>query len=374
MKCKYCRREIPENSVFCNWCGKKQLKDKTEISVPAPRKLKSGTWFAQVMVKGTRVPVSGDTEQEYYAKARAAKAGLVEAKKPDNRLVKDAVADYIKAREGVVSPATIDGYDRKARNNLQNLMPLRVKDLTRARVQAAITKEAETYSGKTIWEAWSLIQSATGVTIDDLIFPSKKPKKKPPVYSSDDLRKLILALAEIGGEVECAGLLAVWMSLRRSEIFGLRWSDIRASSIRVEKARVYDKEHKLVEKETKNETSERLIPCDRYILDKINALPHEGERVFRMSTSGIWKGITEACERAGIEHGYLHGLRHTNASIMEFVGVPSVYANKRGGWASDHIRKKTYTDAIPEGEDAAAQMVDGYFRDLFIFGPPKPPG
>lgn len=372
MKCKYCRREIPENSVFCNWCGKKQLKEKDEISVPAPRRLKSGTFFNQVMVKGVRVPVSAETEKDYYAKARAAKAGLIEAQKPDNRLVKDAVADYIKAREGIVSPATIDGYDRKARNNLQDLMPLRVKDLTRARVQAAINKECKTYSGKTVQSAWSLIQSATGVTIEDLVLPSKKPKKKPPVYSSDDLRRLILALADIGGEVECAGLLAAWMSLRRSEIFGLRWSDIRPGAILVEKARVYDKNHKLVEKETKNETSERLIPCDRYILDKINALPREGELVFRMSTSGIWKGITDACARAGIEHGYLHGLRHTNASIMEFVGVPSVYANKRGGWASDHIRKKTYTDAIPEGDTAAAQLVDDYFNGILFYGPPRP--
>ena len=374
MKCKFCRREIPDNSMFCNWCGKKQLKDKTEISVPVPRRLKSGTWFAQIMVKGQRIPVSGDTEAEYYAKARAAKAGLLEAKKPDNRLVRDLVSDYIRAREGIVSPSTIDGYERKARNNLQELMKLHVKDLTRSRVQAAIDSEKETYSGKTIWEAWSLIQSATGVEIDGLVLPSKKPQKKPPVYSSDDLRHLILALAEIGGEVECAGLLAAWLSLRRSEIFGLRWIDIRPGAIRVEKARVYDREHKLVEKETKNETSERLIPCDRYILDKINALPHDGEHVFRMSTSGIWKGITEACSRAGIEHGYLHGLRHTNASIMELVGVPSVYANKRGGWASDHIRTKTYTDAIPEGDLEAAQMVDDYFRSIFIFGPPKPPG
>lgn len=374
MKCKYCRREIPDNSLFCNWCGKKQLKDKTEISVPAPRRLKSGTWFNQIMVKGERIPISAETEQEYYAKARAAKAGLLEAKKPDNRLVKDLVSDYIKAREGIASPSTIDGYERKYRNNLQDLMKLRVRDLTRSRVQAAIDKDREKYAGKTIWAAWSLIQSATGVVYEDLLFPSKKPKKKPPVYSSDDLRKLILALADIGGEVECAGLLAAWMSLRRSEIFGLRWSDIRTNAIRVEKARVYDKEHKLVEKETKNETSERLIPCDRYILDKINALPHEGERVFRMSTSGIWKGITDACARAGIEHGYLHGLRHTNASVMELVGVPSFYANRRGGWASDHIRKKTYTDAVPEGESAAAQMVDEYFNGLLVYGPPKPPG
>lgn len=359
--------------MFCNWCGKKQLKDKTEISVPAPRRLKNGDWYNQVMVKGTRVTVSGKTEAEYYAKARAAKAGLIESKKPDNRIVSDLVTEYITVREGKISASTIDGYLRKSKNNLQSLYPLRVKDLSKEKVQAAINDDAVNYSGKTIWDAWSLIKSAVGIEYEGLVFPSKKPQKKPPVYTSDDLRKLILALADIGGEVECAGLLAAWMSLRRSEIFGLRWCDVFPSSIRIAKAMVYDKEHKLVEKDTKTELSERIIPCDRYILNKINALPHEGERVFRMSTSGIWKGITTACDRAGIEHGYLHGLRHTNASVMELLGISDTYANRRGGWASDHVRKNIYVADMPEGDLETAQQVDGYFLGLITYGPPKPP-
>ena len=373
MNCKYCRREIPANSMFCNWCGKKQLKEKTEISVPAPRRLKSGAWFAQVMVKGQRIPVSGSTEAEYYAKARAAKAGLIEAKKPDNRLVSDLVSEYIAVRDGKISPATIDGYLRKSKNNLQSLYSLRIKDMSREKVQKAIDADAVKYAGKSIWEAWSLVKSATGLDYEGLVFPSTKPKKKPPVYTSEDLRKLIVALSDIGGEVECAGLLASWMSLRRSEILGLRWDDVFPSAIRVEKARVYDKNHKLVEKDTKNDTSERIIPCDEYILGKINALPRDGDRVFRMSTSGIWKGITTACDRAGIEHGYLHGLRHTNASIMELLGIANTYANKRGGWASDHIRVNTYIADMPEGDRETAQQVDNYFLGLIMHGPPRPP-
>ena len=372
MKCRYCKRQIQDNSVFCNWCGKKQLKDKTEISVPAPRRLKNGDWYNQVMVKGTRVTVSGKTEAEYYAKARAAKAGLIESKKPDNRIVSDLVTEYITVREGKISAPTIDGYLRKSKNNLQSLYSLRVKDLSKEKVQAAINDDAANYSGKTIWDAWSLIKSAVGIEYEGLVFPSKKPQKKPPVYTSDDLRKLILALADIGGEVECAGLLAAWMSLRRSEIFGLRWCDVFPSSIRIAKAMVYDKEHKLVEKDTKTELSERIIPCDRYILNKINALPREGERVFRMSTSGIWKGITTACDRAGIEHGYLHGLRHTNASVMELLGISDTYANRRGGWASDHVRKNVYVADMPEGDLETAQQVDSYFLGLITYGPPKP--
>ena len=354
--------------MFCMYCGeriaRKKKEKKKKASVPKPRLLPSGTWFAQMMVQGERVPVSGATEAEYYAKAEAAKLGLIEARKPDNRLVKDLVEEYIKARDGKVSPSTIDGYERKAKSNLQSLYKLRVKDLTQAKIQAAIDEDKKKYAGKTIREALSLVQSATGVRCKGLILPSKRPKKKPPVYTFEQIRALLLELAAYGGQTECAALLAVWLSLRRSEIMGLKWEDIREDSIRVYNARVYDKTHKLVEKETKNETSERIIPCDKYILDKINALPKEGDYVFTLSTAGIWKGIDTVCKNAGIPHGYLHGFRHTNASVMEYLNIPSVYANRRSGHANDHVRKTVYTDVMAEGAVAAANKVDSFYNDL----------
>ncbi len=368
MKCKRCKREIEDKSIYCSWCGFKQLSDSKEIRVPAPQR-KGNTWYAQVTVKGERAYVSAPSEDEYYVRARAAKLGLIEAVKPDNRLVKDLVAEYIKAREKTVSPATIDGYERKSRKNLQSLYNLRVKDMTKAAVQQAINADLKTYSGKTVWEAWSLIQSATGVRYDGLVLPSKRPQKKPPVYTSEQLRALLQALAAYGGQTECAALLALWLSLRRSEIMGLKWCDVMDSAIRVQTARVYDKSHKLVEKQTKNETSERLIPCDKYILDKINALPKGGEYVFTESTSGLWKGIDTVCKNAGVPHGYLHGFRHTNATIMEMLGVPAKYSNKRGGWASDHIRQRTYTDTMTEGDLAAAGLIDGYLNGLITTQP-----
>ena len=363
MKCKRCKREIPENSIYCSWCGHQQLTASNEVRVPAPTH-KGNIWYARVMVDGERVYISAATEDEYYAKARAAKTGMVEAHKPDNRLVRDIVAEYIRSREGIVSPTTIDGYQRKAAHNLQPLMKLRIKDMTEAAVQSAIDKDRKSYAGKTIWEAWSLIQSATGVRYSGLKMPSKKPKKKPPVYSEEDIRKIILALADYGGQVECAGLLAMWLSLRRSEIMGLRWIDIKKNAILIRKSRVYDSSHKLVEKDNKNETSTRTIPCDKYILDKLNALPHDGDYVFTISTAGIWQGIDTVCRNAGVEHGYLHGFRHTNATVMEYIGIPSAYANRRGGWVSDHVRQRTYTDLMSEGSENAAKVIDSYFLSL----------
>ena len=363
MKCRKCKRDIEDNSIYCNWCGAKQLKDSTETKVPPPTK-KGNIYFARMMIDGERVYVSAPTEAEYYAKARATKEGIIESKKPDNRIIKDLVSDYIRQRIGVISPSTLDGYERKSKANLQAIMNLRVKDLTRDRMQKAIDIDKKKYSGKTIREALALVQSATGIRYDDLVLPSKKPKKKPPIYSTEDIKKIILGLAEYGGQVECAGLLALWCSLRRSEILGLKWNDIKENAIIVRSARVYDKNHKLVEKGNKNETSERTIICDKYILDKINALPKVSEFVFSISTYGIWKGINAVCERSGVEHGYLHGFRHANATIMEYIGIPSLYANRRGGWADDHVRAKTYTDIMSEGGEQTAKQIDAFFLNL----------
>ena len=284
------------------------------------------------------------------------KTGVVEVAKQDNRLVKDVVAAYIASREGVASPSTIDGYLRKAKYNLQSLYSLKLKDLTKEAYQNAIDADRFHYAGKTIWEAVSLVQSATGIRYAGLVIPSKKPKKKPPVYSTDDIRKLILAFSREGGQIEAAGLLAIWLSLRRSEIMGLRWPDIHDGYISVGTARVYDKHHRLCEKGTKEDASERKIPCDSYVLDKLNALPKTSEYVFTIST-------------AGVAHGYLHGFRHTNCTIMELLNIPDVYANRRSGHANDHVRKTTYTDIMDEGAVQAAKAVDDYFLALTKTGP-----
>lgn len=376
--CRYCRKEIPESALFCPWCGEKQVGPKKhEKKYPQPEILSDGSYVGRLMIDGQRETVKAASEAEYKAKIDALRTGVVERQKaPDKRLVSECVWAYIRAREGIASPSTIDGYERKARNNFQGLMNMRVRDLNLDVIQAAVNEEKKRYSGKTIKEALSLIRSATKIKIDpdQLVTPSPKPKKKPPVYSTDDLRKLVLALAEIGGQIECAGLLAAWMSLRRSEIIGLRWTDLEEGNIVIRTARVYDKTHKLVEKDGKTETSARRIPCDPYVMARLQALPRGSEYVFTVSTSGLWEGITKACKIAGIEHGYLHGLRHTNASVMEMLGVPAVYANKRGGWASDHVRRKVYTDPMAEGDMAAAVLVDNFYNGLLEYGPPLPPG
>lgn len=367
MKCRNCKRENPENALYCNWCGAKQIREeiKKEIKVPKPRQLKSGNWFINLRVKGMDdVPVTESTEARCIARAQAIKAGMLEAKQRDRRKVKTLVEEYIQTREGKISPATIDGYYRKSKYNLQSLMGLDVDQLTTERVQAAVDEDAKKYAGKTIKEAVALIQSATGAKFKGLVLPSTNPKKKPPILTEKQISALLRALSASGGEIECAGLLAMWLSLRRSEIKGLKWSDIGEDSIRIQNARIYDKNHKLVEKDTKTDKSARVIPCPTYILDKLNALPKTEDYVLRRSTHYLWQGITNACTAAGVPHTYLHGLRHTNATVMALLKVPNKYAMRRGGWATSKVMESIYQDTMQEGEIEIAAQVDAYFQKL----------
>lgn len=361
MLCLNCSREIPENALYCPWCGRKQLREKRkEIRVPKPRLLPSGKWYIYMMVDGVNYPVEADTEAECVTRARAIKTGLIEAEKADNQTVGTKIDEYIKDRENVLSPSTVKGYKKIRKYQLQALMPLRSSAVTDSVVQRSINSDAKEYSAKTIRNAYGLLTAALGRTFD-VHLPQQAPKS-PEVLSSDQIRDFLSSLSGTG-ELECAALLAMWLSLRRSEIAALKWEDVGEHTITVRSALV-DGEYGLVEKPTKTKKSTRIIPCPSYILDRINALPRSSERVFTQHPNAYWRQLDKLCREKGLPHIYLHGLRHTNASVMALLSIDPKYANKRGGWSSDYIRQNVYTQVMTEGELAAASKIDQYFEAL----------
>ena len=112
MKCKQCGREIPEAAIYCCWCGVKQLRErrkKDAIKVPKPRKLRSGAWNIELRAEGQSITEA--TAELCEAKARAIRAGFIEAKKAAPKMTVDAALEaYIKSRE-LLSPSTLRGYE-----------------------------------------------------------------------------------------------------------------------------------------------------------------------------------------------------------------------------------------------------------------------
>ena len=100
-KNKGCAREIDADSVYCKWCGTRQVREKKpKGAAPAARQLPSGAWTCHVRVGGQDISVTRPTKAEAQAEAMAVKHGL---KAPDTPRVTmtlaEAYAAYLTSRE-----------------------------------------------------------------------------------------------------------------------------------------------------------------------------------------------------------------------------------------------------------------------------------
>ena len=105
MNCKYCGKPgVPEEALFCPWCGEKQVrsrKKKPEPKSPKPRTLADGSLLGQLMVDGRRETIKAKDEAEYKARIDAIRTGVLELKAhPDRRPQKNGQ----RQRHAVVNP------------------------------------------------------------------------------------------------------------------------------------------------------------------------------------------------------------------------------------------------------------------------------
>ena len=170
-----------------------------------------------------------------------------------------------------------------------------------------------------------------------------------------------------GSSVELPILLAVWLGMRRSEIMGLCWDcvDFEKKQIHIRRTYIRDKEKGYVLTDnTKTVASRRSLDCPDYILTKLEAYTPNSRngQVFKMHPNTIYKLMRDICARNGIDFVGVHGLRHTNASIMLSLGIVDKVAMARGGWSTDVTMKSVYQHVFADDKKAAGILVDSYFE------------
>ena len=159
MNCKACGREIPENSIYCNWCGVKQLRERRsreEVKVPTPKQLPSGSWTVYLRAEGQSV--TEPTRELCLARARAVRAGFVEARKAAEAAgltLEQAIDHVVDVNKIALSPSTIRGYEAVKLHRFPHKMQQPITDLTGW--QAAVDAEARTLAPKTVRNAWGLV-------------------------------------------------------------------------------------------------------------------------------------------------------------------------------------------------------------------------
>lgn len=339
--------------------------------LPTPQKLPSGMYRCQVMVGGKRVSVVDESPEVAQAKAVALKNGLIEKAEERNAFLslRDAIDNYIKVKEGALSPSTVRGYEIVKKHRFASLMGRDIHSITKAAVQAAVSQEAKLVSPKTVYNAYGLIRPVlkeNGVDVFGVKLPQRiKPRKR--YLQPEDVGRLIEAAKGDPCEIEI--LIAVWLGMRRSEIMGLCWDCINFESgtLTVRRTMVPGKDNKYILRDgAKNESSQRTVSCPDYIMDKLRAKRKPGEDglVFRGHPDNLRKRVHSVCKKAGIADTTVHGLRHTNAAVMKSLGVDDAHAMARGGWKTEATYKQTYSYVFDERAKSADDEINDFFEKL----------
>ena len=365
MKCRSCRRDIPENSIFCNWCGEKQLRErkkKTEIKVPKPRQLKSGKWNIELKAEGWST--TENTAEECIVKAKSVRAGFLEAKKAAPKMTVDAaLKKYIDARRGVISPSTIRGYETIRKNRFAEYM---FKDISSVDWQTAIKKEASLCSAKTLKNAWGLVSSAldeVGLNTGDVSLPQIIKQDEPWL----DYEQVLKFCDAVRGEPCELGALLALHSLRRSEIYALTADkiDLGQRVIHVEGAAVLNDENKLTQKDTnKNETSRRTVPIMIPRLKEL--LPAamkcaDGAPLMHGNINTLYNQVNRVCRKADLPEVGVHGLRRSFASLAYHLKWSELDTMRVGGWSDFQTMRKIYTKLAEKDNLKSVKKMEKFY-------------
>lgn len=232
---------------------------------------------------------------------------------------------------------------------LAALMPLALKDLDQATIEAWAANEGKTRASSarlawrllTVFLTWCAEQPAyAGLVAAKNPAKTKKAREslgkagtKSDVLQREQLAVWFAAVQQIQNPVIAACLQMMLLTgARPGEVLSLRWEDINT-------------QWKGIQIKDKVEGT-REIPATPYMLHLLAALPRRNEWVFPSNTSATGcltepnNPHTRVCKAAGLEGLTLHGLRRSFASLTEWLEVPAgVVAQVQGHKASATVEK-----------------------------------
>lgn len=233
---------------------------------------------------------------------------------------------------------------------LASLAPVRLVDLTTARVEAWAKVEAlaRPSSGRLAmrllkaflnWCAahpdYSSIVTANAAKSSKARETLGKPKMKHDLLQREQLAAWFGAVRKIGNPIISAYLQTLLLvGARREEIARLRWVDI---DFQWGSMKLGDKVEDF-----------RMVPLTPYVSHLLAALPRRNEWVFSSPSAESGRlaepriAHNEAVTVAGLPHLTLHGLRRSFATLSEWTETPAGIAAQIQGHAPQGVREQNY--------------------------------
>lgn len=360
-------------------------------------RLPSGTWRARVYIGKVNgvskyQPFTGDTRKEAEMLAMEfqiefkkdpvkalMKYGVEPSEAPveapkisyEEMTVGQAIDAYIDNLDGVASATTIRRYRKDRIKFFGQIMDIQLKDLQQPVIQTAVSSESKRYAPKSIHCAHGLLSAALSMYKPDFVLKTNLPPIPEPdlhIPEEADVKRLLQKIE--GKWLEVAVLLGACAGMRRSEICGLKFSDINLekNTVQVRRTVVKDENGKwVVQERTKTVKSKREIELPGFIIAKMWNQPRESEFVVPVKPDTVSKEFIDTRNALGLKCRF-HDLRHYNASIMLALNVPDKYAMERMGYSTPATLKKVYQHTMAGKRAEVNSMINSHMNDMFITG------
>ena len=365
--------------------------------------LPSGSWRAQVSLRGRRLSYTAKNQQAARDWIRKIQAQIEQGLTydDDQTTLNIFLEGWLATKKSQLRMASIEQYYRMSRFYIEpELGPIRLKNLSSGRIQEFYDKLSKSGKGtRTIKVMHCVLRSClehakelglVGRNPAQYCRVPKSPKVEMSIWDEDQVNKFLVFIH--GHRNENIYYLALATGMRRGELLGLQWKDVDWVKHRllIRRQCYHPEGGGFIFQEPKTKLGIRSISLGSGIMDRLRAQLanidlmrqisrdkwQDHDLVFP-STNGKPQGsevismeFQKLIKQSGLPHIRLHDCRHTAASIMLSHGIPPVIVAGMLGHSISTLLTD-YAHFIPDMQDEAAQLMDSVTSPIAIDLNPK---
>lgn len=376
MKCKKCRKEIPDGSKFCNHCGAKQEKQKMY-------RRPDGLYEKIIIINGKRKAFRAKTEKEVTRK-------IVEysVQQEQGPLYSELVEAWEEEYCSKLSPSTVRGYQASKNASLDFFEGIHVKEIQTYDIQQFAESLSDSFSTHTISNYVSTVSSIFSFGVRSRDFPIRfNPCRNVKITTGQAPKERRIATEKeeeiiLNNADKPFGLFPIFLlftGCRRGEALALNWEDIdfKTDTIKINKALSWKNCRPFIKK-PKTRKSTRNI----FLLPELKKLltPHkkgllfpnlQGSLMTENQYEKMWdkyykqSGLKKYDEDNNLTKLTAHCLRHGYATILYEANVDVKEAQRLLGHSKETTTRDIYTHITERSRSKNSEKLKLYVNEHF---------
>ena len=281
-----------------------------------------------------------------------------------------------------VRATTLEGYRQRSKQIINSIGTIPLADLRPNHLANYYNDKSDSLSPGTIIKHHNLIRNCLSHAVKwnliirnvaEAVQPPRARKKEMRALSVPEIHTLLSACPQ--GRWHTIFHTLIWTGLRRSELLGLRWSDLNLelASMQVRRSLVRLHDGRFVIEQPKTSKGIRSLDLAPSTCISLNAHRENQRRdaallgipfsethfVFGhpdgspITPSTVTQQFRRTAKRAGFSNVRLHDLRHTHASLMLQQGTDIKTISTRLGHSSVAFTMDTYAHMLPGMQKSA---------------------